>query len=59
MIDAAEANEKRRRAALLGAGAVFLWGSLAVLTRFTGDVPAIGCGIRSGSLFLFEVARVD
>lgn len=29
----------RRRATLIGAGAVFLWGSLAILTTLTGDVP--------------------
>lgn len=42
MNDAAQAEqqntEQRRRATLVGAGAVFLWGSLAVLTTLTGDV---------------------
>lgn len=32
-------TDQRRRATLIGAGAVFLWGSLALLTTFTGDVP--------------------
>ncbi len=30
--------EQRRRATLVGAGAVFLWGSLAALTTLTGDI---------------------
>lgn len=42
MTDAAQAEqqntEQRRRATLVGAGAVFLWGSLAILTGLTGDV---------------------
>lgn len=39
MTDAANTLETRRQATLIGAGAVFLWGSLAILTRLTGDVP--------------------
>lgn len=39
MTDAVDQAEQRRRATLVGAGAVFLWGSLAVLTTLTGDVP--------------------
>lgn len=31
-------EEKRRRATLVGAGAVFIWGTLAILTTLTGDV---------------------
>lgn len=38
MDDAASDMEQRRRATLVGAGAVFLWGSLAILTTLTGDV---------------------
>ena len=38
MTDAAANTEQRRRATLVGAGAVFLWGSLAILTTLTGDV---------------------
>ena len=39
MTNAATSSETRRRATLIGAGAVFLWGSLAILTTLTGDVP--------------------
>ena len=39
MTNAATIPETRRRATLIGAGAVFLWGSLAILTTLTGDVP--------------------
>jgi drug/metabolite transporter (DMT)-like permease len=39
MNDRADQNERRRRATLVGAGAVFLWGSLAVLTTYTGAIP--------------------
>jgi drug/metabolite transporter (DMT)-like permease len=39
MNDAIDQNRKRRRATLVGAGAVFLWGSLAVLTTLTGTIP--------------------
>jgi drug/metabolite transporter (DMT)-like permease len=39
MSDAVDQTDRRRRATLVGAGAVFLWGSLALLTTFTGDVP--------------------
>ena len=31
--------QERRRATLVGAGAVLLWGSLTLLTTLTGDVP--------------------
>ena len=39
MTNAATSSETRRRATLIGAGAVFLWGSLAILTTLTGDIP--------------------
>ena len=39
MTNTATSSETRRRATLIGAGAVFLWGSLAILTTLTGDVP--------------------
>ena len=39
MNNAADVSDQRRRATLIGAGAVFLWGSLAALTTVTGDVP--------------------
>ena len=39
MTNAATIPETRRRATLIGAGAVFLWGSLAILTTLTGNVP--------------------
>jgi drug/metabolite transporter (DMT)-like permease len=38
MTDAASHSEQRRRATLVGAGAVFLWGSLAILTTLTGEI---------------------
>ena len=38
MNTAASNAEERRRATLVGAGAVFLWGSLAVLTTLTGEI---------------------
>lgn len=40
MTDAARTGDedKRRRATLVGAGAVFIWGSLAILTTLTGDI---------------------
>ncbi|MFT5486632.1 MAG: drug/metabolite transporter (DMT)-like permease [Paracoccaceae bacterium] len=38
MTDAPPNTEERRRATLVGAGAVFLWGTLAILTTLTGDV---------------------
>ena len=39
MKDAAAANDERRRATLIGSGAVLIWGTLAVLTIATGDIP--------------------
>jgi hypothetical protein len=36
--NAASNTGERRRATLVGAGAVFLWGSLAVLTTLTGEI---------------------
>lgn len=39
MTEALDNLDQRRRATLVGAGAVFLWGSLALLTTLTGDVP--------------------
>lgn len=39
MNDVADQTDRRRRATLVGAGAVFLWGSLALLTTLTGDIP--------------------
>ncbi len=39
MNDAAAANDERRRATLIGSGAVLIWGTLAVLTTATGDIP--------------------
>ena len=38
MTEAASHSEQRRRATLVGAGAVFLWGSLAILTTLTGEI---------------------
>lgn len=38
MTDAASHSEQRRRATLVGAGAVILWGSLAILTTLTGEI---------------------
>ena len=38
MNNAAPTPEERRRATLVGAGAVFLWGTLAVLTTLTGEI---------------------
>tara|TARA_R110000868_G_scaffold36962_7_gene130733 strand:- start:178 stop:1083 length:906 start_codon:yes stop_codon:yes gene_type:complete len=39
MTDTDDRNDQRRRATLMGAGAVFLWGSLALLTTLTGNIP--------------------
>lgn len=39
MNDTADHADRRRRATLVGTGAVFLWGSLALLTTLTGNVP--------------------
>jgi drug/metabolite transporter (DMT)-like permease len=39
MNNAADQQDQRRRATLVGAGAVFIWGSLALLTTQTGDIP--------------------
>ena len=39
MTNAAGNFEERRRATLIGSGAVFLWSSLALFTTMTGDVP--------------------
>lgn len=38
MTEAVSHSEQRRRATLVGAGAVFLWGSLAILTTLTGEI---------------------
>ena len=38
MNNAAPNPDERRRATLVGAGAVFLWGTLAVLTTLTGEI---------------------
>lgn len=38
MTDTVSNMEQRRRATLVGAGAVFLWGSPAILTTLTGDL---------------------
>jgi len=46
MNDKADQNERRRRATLVGAGAVFLWGSLAVLTTYTGESALSDCRNR-------------
>ena len=40
MANAAYNPEIRRRDTLIGAGAVFLWGSPAILTTPSGSVPA-------------------
>ena len=39
MIATERLDDERRRATLIGAGAVLLWGTLAVLTLGTGDIP--------------------
>lgn len=41
MTDAASHSEQRGRATLVGAGAVFLWGSLAILTTLTGEIQPL------------------
>jgi len=40
MANAAYNSEIRRRDTLIGAGAIFLWGSLAIRTTPSGSVPA-------------------
>ncbi|MGB0629295.1 MAG: DMT family transporter [Alphaproteobacteria bacterium] len=50
--------ETRRRATLIGAGAVFLWGTLALLTTLTGDVPPFQMvAITFGVAFLIALIK--
>lgn len=50
--------ETRRRATLIGAGAVLLWGSLAILTTLTGDVPPFQMvAIAFGVAFLIALVK--
>ena len=58
MTDAANSSEIRRRATLIGAGAVFLWGSLAILTTLTGKVPPFQMvAIAFGVAFLIALIK--
>ena len=65
MTDAESHYEQRRRATLVGAGAVILWGSLAILTTLTGEIQtfqivatkkAVGVGGLFGYHFLIFLA---
>ena len=58
MTNAADNLKTRRRATLIGAGAVFLWGSLAILTTLTGDVPPFQMvAIAFGVAFLIALVK--
>lgn len=57
MNDAAYQQDQRRRATLVGAGAVFIWGSLALLTTLTGDVPPFQI-VTTAFLIAFTLAVI-
>lgn len=60
MIDAAEANEKRRRATLVGADAVFLWdwGLKRGSVRALGGIAYAAPLLSTGLLIAFGAAKL-
>ena len=57
MNDAADQQDQRRRATLVGAGAVFVWGFLALMTTLTGDIPPFQI-VATAFLIAFALAAI-
>lgn len=57
MDQAADKDGQRRRATLIGGGAVVIWGTLALFTTLTGDVPPFQL-VASSFLIAFLLAFV-